>query len=108
MELGNVGIDFNEQDNAYHFYNSGLVISPEGERIGRYDKIYLVSYGEYIPFQRFMTFAHKITGRVSSLTPGAERKFSESMDIITGSSFVTKRFLPTRFATLPNSAARSL
>ncbi len=74
MVVGNVGIDFNAQDHAYHFYNSGLVISDTGERIGRYDKIHLVPYGEYIPFQRYMTFAHKITGRVSSLTPGMERK----------------------------------
>ena len=74
MVVGNVGIDYDEQENAWHFYNSGIVISTDGERIGRYDKIHLVPYGEYIPFQRFMTFAHKITGRVSSLTPGAERK----------------------------------
>ena len=35
-------------------------------RVGRYDKIHLVPFGEYIPFQNLLTFAHKLTGRVST------------------------------------------
>jgi apolipoprotein N-acyltransferase len=42
--------------------------------VGRYDKIHLVPFGEYIPFQRYLTFAHKLTGRVSSFTRGGEHK----------------------------------
>jgi apolipoprotein N-acyltransferase len=71
---GGVGIDFDEQENGYHFYNSALVISADGERVGRYDKIHLVPYGEYIPFQKLFSFAHKLTGRVGLNTPGTERK----------------------------------
>lgn len=32
-----------------HHYNSALLISPTGEIRGKYDKIHLVPYGEYIP-----------------------------------------------------------
>ncbi len=33
-----------------HHYNSALLLSPEGEVRGKYDKIHLVPYGEYVPF----------------------------------------------------------
>jgi len=42
--------------------------------VGRYDKIHLVPFGEYIPFQQYLTFAHKLTGKVSSFSRGTERK----------------------------------
>jgi apolipoprotein N-acyltransferase len=42
--------------------------------VGRYDKIHLVPFGEYVPFQNLLFFARKLTGRVSSFTRGDERK----------------------------------
>jgi apolipoprotein N-acyltransferase len=33
-----------------------------------------VPFGEYIPFQKLLFFAHKLTGRVSSFSRGQERK----------------------------------
>lgn len=72
--IGGLGADFNDSDHEYNFYNSAMVFAPDGREIGRYDKIHLVPYGEYIPFQHLFSFAHKITGRVSSLSRGTERK----------------------------------
>ena len=45
-----------------------------GQEVGRYDKIHLVPWGEYVPFPKLFAFAHKLTGRVSRFTPGSERK----------------------------------
>jgi apolipoprotein N-acyltransferase len=42
--------------------------------VGRYDKIHLVPFGEYIPFKRLIFFARKLTGRVSEFTRGDERE----------------------------------
>lgn len=36
-------------------YNSALLIAPSGEFIGRYDKIHLVPFGEYIPLPRLLS-----------------------------------------------------
>jgi apolipoprotein N-acyltransferase len=72
--IGGVGVDFNEPEHVYNFYNSAIVFSPDGHQVGRYDKIHLVPYGEYIPFQSLFSFAHKLTGRVSSMSRGEERK----------------------------------
>ncbi len=60
---------------TWNYYNSALVVGADGERVGRYDKIHLVPFGEYIPFQNLLTFAHKLTGRVGSVHSrhGAQR-----------------------------------
>jgi apolipoprotein N-acyltransferase len=74
MVVGSVGMDFSQQDQAWHDYNSGLVVGADGARIGRYDKIHLVPFGEYIPFKDLLFFARKLTGRVAEFTRGDERK----------------------------------
>jgi apolipoprotein N-acyltransferase len=74
LVVGNIGSDFSADSEGWHFYNSALVVGADGARVGRYDKIHLVPFGEYIPFQKLLVFAHKLTGRVSSFTRGDERK----------------------------------
>jgi apolipoprotein N-acyltransferase len=74
LVVGNLGMDFSAEDGAWRDYNSALVVGTDGARVGRYDKIHLVPYGEYIPFKELFSFAHKLTGRVSEFTRGTERK----------------------------------
>jgi apolipoprotein N-acyltransferase len=72
--VGSLGEDFSPDEQESREYNSALVIGVDGARVGRYDKIHLVPFGEYIPFKRLLFFAHKLTGRVSEFTRGSERK----------------------------------
>jgi len=74
LVVGSIGMDFSAEDQAWREYNSALIVGADGARVGRYDKIHLVPFGEYIPFQRLLAFAHKLTGRVSSFTRGDEHK----------------------------------
>ena len=69
LVVGSIGTDLSAEDQSWREYNSALIVAADGARVGRYDKIHLVPFGEYIPFQRLLTFAHKLTGRVSSFTP---------------------------------------
>ena len=34
-----------------YFYNASVVITPEGDTVGRYDKVRRVPFGEYVPFR---------------------------------------------------------
>jgi apolipoprotein N-acyltransferase len=74
LVVGNIGADLTADGQLSHYYNSAIVVGSDGSRVGRYDKIHLVPFGEYIPFQNLLTFAHKLTGRVSSFTRGDEHK----------------------------------
>src|SRR6185503_3214028 len=69
--VGGYGVDTTEGEQLD--YNSAMVFAPDGHRVGRYDKIHLVPFGEYIPFQQYLTFAHKLTGKVSSFSRGNQR-----------------------------------
>ena len=71
--VGGYGMDLSENDHQWLDYNSAMVFAPDGHRVGRYDKIHLVPFGEYIPFQQYLTFAHKLTGKVSSFSRGTQR-----------------------------------
>jgi apolipoprotein N-acyltransferase len=70
LVVGNIGWSFDPAAEDWNYYNSALVVGADGTRVGRYDKIHLVPFGEYIPFQNLLTFARKLTGRVSKFTRG--------------------------------------
>jgi apolipoprotein N-acyltransferase len=57
-----------------HDYNSASFISTEGEFVGRYDKIHLVPFGEYVPYRDLFFFAHHLTKQISDFSRGRERK----------------------------------
>ncbi|HWG19427.1 MAG TPA: apolipoprotein N-acyltransferase [Terracidiphilus sp.] len=73
MVVGGIGAEFAGGDEGWRDYNSAMVVGVDGARIARYDKIHLVPFGEYVPFRNLLTFAHKLTGRVSEFTRGAHR-----------------------------------
>jgi apolipoprotein N-acyltransferase len=72
--VGNIGSNFSAEKQEWHDYNSALVVGSDGARIGRYDKIHLVPFGEYVPFSRLLSFARKLTGKVSRFDRGDQRK----------------------------------
>ena len=74
LVVGGIGSDFSREENAWDDYNSAFIFAADGQLVGRYDKIHLVPFGEYIPFQNLLTFAHKLTGRVSSFTRGSDHR----------------------------------
>jgi apolipoprotein N-acyltransferase len=48
--------------------NSAVMIAPSGEALGRYDKIRLVPFGEYVP--AFFGFVNKISTEAGNFVPG--------------------------------------
>src|SRR5262249_36827449 len=42
-------------------YNSVAMLAPDGRVISQYDKIHLVPFGEYIPYERVFFFVDKIS-----------------------------------------------
>lgn len=55
-------------------YNSGVFTAPDGNILGRYDKIHLVPFGEYVPYRNVFFFAKHLTQQLVDLQRGAYRK----------------------------------
>lgn len=72
--VGGIGWTYDAPARQWQYYNSAIVADAGGQIIGRYDKIHLVPFGEYIPFQNLLSFAHKLTGRVSRFSRGTAHK----------------------------------
>jgi apolipoprotein N-acyltransferase len=53
-------------------YNSAYLISPLGELIGKYDKIHLVPFGEYIPMQNLLFFIGSLGEGIGDFKSGKE------------------------------------
>jgi apolipoprotein N-acyltransferase len=58
---------------ASQLFNSAALVSPAGEWTGRYDKVHLVPFGEYLPFPRLFAFAGGLTKEVGEFGAGESR-----------------------------------
>ncbi len=54
-----------------NYYNSAFLVSPSKKLIGKYDKIHLVPFGEYIPLKKLLSFIESSLGEgIGNFKPG--------------------------------------
>lgn len=62
----------NQEEKTYESLNSAFLISPEGDIAGKYDKMRLVPFGEYIPFEDLLFFVKELTHTIGKVHPGKQ------------------------------------
>jgi apolipoprotein N-acyltransferase len=72
---GSIGIEHAGDPNRRpDIYNSAAVVAPTGAWIDRYDKIHLVPFGEFVPFQNLISFAKALTHDIGTFQRGHHRE----------------------------------
>jgi len=52
------------------YHNSAYLVSPAGQSAGKYDKVHLVPFGEYVPLKPWLPFIGKLVAQVGDFKPG--------------------------------------
>ena len=74
--VDNVGVDRSsdpENRRGYNIFNSASLVHADGTFAGRYDKMHLVPFGEYVPYQQLFFFAGNLLRNVGRFEPGQRR-----------------------------------
>ncbi len=61
-------------DDSFIEYNSAYLISPEGKEAGRYDKMHLVPFGEYVPLKKLLPFVSRMVTSIGDFGHGTDYK----------------------------------
>ena len=79
--VGNIGIDETHDTTKlrkFGTFNSASFFRPDGTFAGRYDKMHLVPFGEYVPYKQLFFFAGSLLAEVGTFEPGLKRSVFSS------------------------------
>jgi apolipoprotein N-acyltransferase len=57
---------------ALIYHNSAYLVAPDGKTVGKYDKVHLVPFGEYVPLKPWLPFIDKLVAQVGDFKPGRQ------------------------------------
>lgn len=64
------------------YLNSAFMLSPQGEVLGRSDKIHLVPFGEYVPLGRYLPFINKLVVGIGDFSPGTVKPLPLGQNLV--------------------------
>jgi apolipoprotein N-acyltransferase len=111
--------DFARQHNIYwllnaetgslgHTYNSIIAISPQGSLAGRYQKVHLLPFGEYIPGRSWLPFADQITAVAGDFAAAKDYQLLSLSNLNIGGSICFEAAFPQVNRTLTRRGAQLL
>jgi len=63
-------MSYSTRNQGVDYFNSAYLLSPQGIILGKYDKVHLVPYGEYVPFRGLFPFVSGLTAGIGDFAAG--------------------------------------
>jgi apolipoprotein N-acyltransferase len=101
--VGAIGVDSPQK-----VFNSAALVSPTGDWDGRYSKIHLVPFGEYVPFASLFSFAGGLTQAVGNFTHGTSRTPLQAGNLKLGTFICYESIFPDEIRQLVAQGAQVL
>ncbi len=81
------------ESQGVRFYNSAVLLAPDGTEKGRYSKLHLVPFGEYVPFEPLFGAVRRFVD-IGAFSPGREHTLFRAV------SYHRERRIEAKFAAL--------
>ncbi|HEY0309041.1 MAG TPA: apolipoprotein N-acyltransferase [Acidobacteriaceae bacterium] len=79
----------------FKVYNSAAFFNADGSAAGRYDKVHLVPWGEYVPYKQLFFFASNLTQGVGDFDRGGQRNVFRSGGHVFGTFICYESVFPS-------------
>lgn len=79
----------------YDYYNTALLVMPDGKVVGRYDKNYPLIFGEYLPFEDVFPFLRRWFPEAGNFNRGTEVEVFRLGDIRIGVMICYEDIIPS-------------
>jgi apolipoprotein N-acyltransferase len=89
-------------------FNSAVLVSSQGDWVGRYDKVHLVPFGEYLPFPKLFAFAGGLTKEVGEFQQGATHSPLDAASARLGTFICYESIFPDEVREGPREGAQVL
>jgi apolipoprotein N-acyltransferase len=81
-------------DGKVIYFNSAYLVSESGETLGRYDKMHLVPFGEFVPFRKILFFIEKLVVMIGDFGRGTEATVMQTAGNRVGVSICYEMIFP--------------
>ncbi len=68
--VGSPSFNYDPHIDQVWLYNTAFLIDPDGREAGKYDKVHLVPFGEYVPLKKWLPFVGKMVPQISDFKSG--------------------------------------
>ncbi|MFP4571825.1 MAG: apolipoprotein N-acyltransferase [Desulfobacterales bacterium] len=92
--IGSPSYEYSQESENFFLFNSAYLIDPEGEAVGRYDKVHLVPFGEYVPLRRWLPFLGTMVPQEMDFSAGRAGQLLHMQDVSLGVQICYEMIFP--------------